>query len=136
MSNYILCVEDNVNDIQLIKRVFDRELAHIPIRYLKNGEEALKLFENEDFLVHLPTLILLDIKMRGISGLQVLEKIKQNEKLSKIPVVILSSSVQQSDLDKAYGLHVNSYVEKPKDYQQLKSTLKLLSDYWFNVNKN
>ena len=136
MKKFIVTIEDNPNDIQLIKRIFDREIKDVSLQHIASGEEAIKVIEDSNNFVNLPSLILLDIKMKGINGLKVLKQLKKHQHLQKVPVVIFSSSVQLSDLEKAYELKVNSYIEKPKDYQQLKDTVKMLVNYWLHYNKN
>ncbi|GLB49662.1 response regulator [Neptunitalea lumnitzerae] len=136
MSKYILSIEDNANDIQLMRRIFNKDIPNVEIRHINNGEEALKIMKERNFLADAPSLVLLDIKMSGINGLDLLKQIKNNDSLRAIPIVIFSSSVQLSDLQRAYELSVNSYIEKPKDFQQLKETLKTITKYWLDLNKN
>lgn len=136
MSKYILSIEDNANDIQLMRRIFNKDIPNVEIRHINNGEEALKIMKERNFLADAPSLVLLDIKMSGINGLDLLKEIKNNDSLRAIPIVIFSSSVQLSDLQRAYELSVNSYIEKPKDFQQLKETLKTITKYWLDLNKN
>lgn len=136
MKKYILSIEDNADDIALMERIFCKEIEVADIQHIKSGEEALKNINETDFFVNYPSLILLDIKMKGINGLTVLKEIKKHKNLAKIPVIIFSSSVQKADVDKAYKYKVNSYIEKPKDYQKLKETVKVLVNYWLEYNKN
>lgn len=136
MSKYILSIEDNANDIALMKRIFDRDISNVFLKHITNGQEAMAAFKNEDYFKEYPCLILLDIKLSGFSGLDILEVIKSNRDFEKIPVVVFSSSVLKTDLDKAYRLRANSYIEKPKDFQRLKETVRTLVTYWLALNKN
>lgn len=136
MSKYILSIEDNPNDIQLVKRIFDRDIEGITIKHITSGKVAIESIRNKTLFEDFPVLVLLDIKLSGVNGLEVLKEFKEIEDYKRIPVIIFSSSVQYSDLQTAYELRVNSYIEKPKDYQKLKETVKLLTKYWVDLNKN
>lgn len=135
MSKYILSIEDNTNDIELMKRIFTRDIKNVNLKHITTGKEAIAAFESDHFFEQYPALILLDIKLSGISGLDILEIIKKNECFDHIPVVVFSSSVQQSDMKRAFKLRANSYIEKPKDFQQLKEAVRILVTYWLELNK-
>ena len=131
----ILFVEDNANDILLYKRVFDKEISNCHFRAVSTYDEYKELFRNESFIMNQPDLLLLDIKLREVSGLTILKEIKGDRIFEKIPVVIFSSSIERKDLETAYQYGANSYLEKPKTYVELKEVLKIISNYWLHLNK-
>ncbi|MAQ75650.1 MAG: response regulator, partial [Aquimarina sp.] len=98
-------------------------------------EDLLAALQEHNFIVSQPDLLLLDIKLKGISGLDILEYIRNKEVFNKMPIVMFSSSVQKVDLEKAYELGANSYLEKPKTYPELKETIKTITNYWLHFNK-
>lgn len=131
----ILFVEDNASDILLYKRVFDKEVENCHLFSVSTYDEYIELFKSEKFIRNQPDLVLLDIKLRGVSGLTILQEIKENSIFDKIPVVIFSSSIERSDLEKSYKYGVNSYLEKPKTYPELKEAIKTITRYWLHYNK-
>jgi CheY-like chemotaxis protein len=137
----ILLVEDDPDDLELTLRALRSEHLGNRIEVARDGEEAL------DFVfcrgAHSgrdpdaqPKLILLDLKLPKVDGLGVLEQIKQNPMTQAIPVVILTSSRQESDLVRGYQLGTNSYIQKPVDFDQFRSTIKQLGYYWLLVNQS
>jgi two-component system response regulator len=137
----ILMVEDNPNDAELtIRALRKRHLAN-PVFIAQDGQEAL------DFLFHqgvhaknetsgLPKVILLDLKLPKISGLEVLKAIKENEQTRTIPVVVLTSSREDPDVKSAYALGANSYVVKPVEFDQFMEALSSLGFYWLLLNES
>ncbi len=133
---HILLVEDNEGDIVLTIEAFDESKLQTHISVAKNGKEAIDfLFKRGLFSdVKTPDLILLDINIPIFNGHEVLEKIKSDPDLKKIPVIMLTTSSNQKDIDKAYEMHANSYVKKPIDMQDfLKSILKI-EDFWLQLS--
>lgn len=104
----ILLVEDNPDDIFMIKRAFEKAKIANPIDVVENGEKAIDYLEE-----NIPVLVLLDLKLPGISGFEVLKWIKSRERLRRVPVVILTSSQNRKDVNRAYDLGANSYIVKP-----------------------
>lgn len=136
----ILLVEDNENDVLLIKRAFRKAKIAPPMAIATDGDEALAYLartgEYADGQKYpIPLLILLDLKLPRRSGLEVLEWIRQQPKLRHLLVVVLTSSQENSDLDRAYELGVNSYLVKPVYFQDLVSLIELIDAYWFKTNK-
>ncbi len=137
----ILLVEDNPNDADLTMMALeDRNLANNVV-WVEDGQEAL------DFLYAKgkyeqrktdsnPKLILLDLRMPKVDGLEVLKEIKSNESTKQIPVVILTSSTEDEDIVEGYKLGVNSYVSKPVDFDEFSKAVSELGLYWMVVNKS
>ncbi|MEB3214397.1 MAG: response regulator [Leptolyngbyaceae bacterium] len=136
----ILLVEDDSNDILLIERAFSRVNVTHPIRVVKDGDAAIDYLSGSgvygDRDRHpLPALILLDLKLPRRSGIEVLEWIKQQASIRRIPVVVLTSSKESLDVDRAYDLGVNSYLVKPVNYTKLEQMIVALDAYWLQVNE-
>lgn len=134
----ILLVEDNPNDLELTLHALSASKLSNPVVVARDGAEALeRLFGSEDQapLPELPQLILLDLKLPKVDGLEVLERIKGDERTRAIPVVVLTSSSEGPDIDRAYSLGVNSYIVKPVDFGQFCETVKQLGMYWLLLNQ-
>jgi two-component system response regulator len=136
----ILLVEDNIDDAELAMRELKKTKMTCNLFHVKDGEEALdfifaagKYGGNRD-IQHLPKVILLDIQMPKVNGIEVLEKIKANPRTSAIPVVILTSSNQSPDIKKCYSLGVNSYIIKPVNFESYTQAIKELGLYWLLLN--
>jgi two-component system, response regulator len=136
----ILLVEDDPKDLRMTMRELQRENLQNKIHVARDGEEAL------DFLFcrgaysdrdphRPPRLILLDLKLPKVDGLQVLREIKARAETRTIPVVILTSSGEDRDKVESYQLGVNSYIQKPVDFDQFRQTIKTLGFYWLVVNR-
>ncbi|OUL19228.1 two-component system response regulator [Nostoc sp. T09] len=141
LSEYgILLVEDDSNDILFIQRAFRQAKLVNPIRIVKNGDEAIAYLAGEDGYgdretYPLPALILLDLKLPRRSGLEVLEWLRQQPILKRIPVVILTSSRESIDVDRAYDIGVNSYLLKPVKFPALIKMVEALDSYWLRLNQ-
>lgn len=131
----ILLVEDNPSDVDLTRRAFEK--AHIvnPLVVVEDGQEALDYLFGEGARDSLPALTLLDLKLPRISGLEVLQRIRGNPHTRRMPVVILTSSREESDLAASYDLGVNSYVRKPVDFEQFREAIGQLGLYWLVLNE-
>ena len=140
-SSYLLVVEDSDEDFEALNRVLDRHCElQIPLRRCYDGEEALDLlYHKGDYakteITVPPSLILLDLNMPGSNGREVLQQLKQDEQLKVIPVVVFTTSSNPKDIDTCYRYGANSYLIKPMNVQQLKSSVCLLLNYWFEVTK-
>ncbi len=129
----ILLVEDNPDDIELTTRAFRKNNLLNQIDIAKDGAEAIKhLKENRE----LPTVVLLDLKLPKVSGLEVLEFIRKNESTKFLPVVILTSSKEERDLIESYKLGANSFVRKPVNFDEFMNAVKELGLYWLLLNEN
>ncbi|MAW95584.1 MULTISPECIES: response regulator [unclassified Leeuwenhoekiella] len=134
-SNYILAVEDDENDITLMKRIFQKQMPDYSIKYISDGEEALEYLRSTKFREEPPRLILLDIKIPKVSGLELLKSIRLMDEYKSIPVVMLSSSDREDEIQLSYHLGANSYIEKPKTFTDLCKTLPAMMDYWIVYNR-
>jgi len=136
----ILLVEDNPDDVELTLHALRKENLANNIHVARDGEEALEfLFCNgahaERSMERPPKLILLDLKLPKVDGMEVLQRIKADERTKTIPVVILTSSKEERDLVKGYGLGANSYIQKPVDFDQFRQTVKSVGLYWLLINQ-
>jgi CheY-like chemotaxis protein len=135
-DNVILVVEDDDNDLLLIRRALEKARVGNTVKVAHDGAEALEmLLHGPGRLPKLPTVVLLDMKLPRVDGLEVLETLRGDERTRTLPVVILTSSDEQEDLLKSYRLGVNSYVRKPIDFSQFQETIGLLGLYWAIVNR-
>jgi two-component system response regulator len=136
----ILLVEDDPQDIELTLHALQRERLCNRIQVARDGEEALDFlfcrgsFAGRDASLH-PRVVLLDLKLPRVDGLEVLAEIKKNPRTAAIPVVILTSSREEKDRLMGYALGVNSYIQKPVDFEQFRDTIKQLGLYWLVVNQ-
>ena len=132
----ILLAEDDENDAWLVNRALFRAGIHNPVIVVRDGQEAIDYLEGMRHFADreqfpLPTLALLDIKMPRKNGLEVLEWVRHNGGgLRLLPVIIMSSSSIQEDIDRAYLLGVNAYLVKPTAFDELVDTLKTTTDFW------
>jgi CheY-like chemotaxis protein len=132
----VLLVEDDLNDIFLVKRAFKLPELKNPLQIVTDGEEAINYLKGEgkyaDRAVHpLPKLIVMDIKMPRRSGFEVLEWVKDSgRRLHRIPVVIVSSSDDPGDINRAYELGANAYMVKPMDFRAVEHLFQTITQYW------
>jgi two-component system response regulator len=137
----ILLVEDDPQDVELTLRAFRSENVQSRIEVVRDGEEALDyLFCRGDYQARLldqpPALVLLDLKLPKIGGLQVLHELKSSVACQSIPVIILTSSGEQRDIAESYRLGVNSYIQKPVDIGEFRRAIRTLALYWLGVNRS
>ncbi|MGC1936417.1 MAG: response regulator [Candidatus Acidiferrales bacterium] len=139
VSVEILLVEDNPADLELTLHAFGQNHIANRIQVARDGEEALDFvlcrntFKDRDPSTP-PRLILLDLKLPKVDGLQVLREIKGNPQTCSIPIVILTASKEERDLVEGYKLGVNSYIQKPVDFDSFRETVKHLGLYWLLIN--
>jgi two-component system response regulator len=136
----ILIVEDNPRDAELTIRALRKNNLANNVYVAEDGVEALDFFfcrgkyEKRNFNSP-PKVVLLDLKLPKISGLEVLKAVKGDERTRNIPIVVVTSSKQEPDMKEAYGLGVNSYVVKPVDFDQFINAMSSLGLYWLLVNE-
>ncbi|MFQ5953285.1 MAG: response regulator [Candidatus Omnitrophota bacterium] len=134
----ILLVEDNPADVELTLRALKKHNLANKVYTVKDGEEALDyVFCKGKYadINGIPKLVLLDLKLPKVSGLEVLREMKSNETTKIIPVVVLTSSKEEKDMVESYKLGVNSYIQKPVDFDKFLSTVSELGLYWLLLNK-
>lgn len=135
---YIFLVEDNEQDEILTIKALKKNKVLNDIKVARDGAEALDFLFNESALNYesqLPQLILLDLKLPKIDGLEVLRKIKSDLRTKLVPVVILTTSKEDRDLLSGYELGANSYVRKPVDFHEFSDVVKNLGTYWLILNE-
>lgn len=137
----ILLVEDNPSDIGLTERAFKKSHITNNLVIAQDGQEGLDYlfcqgnYANREDTVP-PMLVLLDLKLPKVDGLEVLRQIRNDPRTHRVPVVILTSSREEQDVAAGYDLGVNSYIRKPVDFQQFAEVIKQLGLYWLVINEN
>jgi two-component system, response regulator len=139
-SKTILLVEDNPSDIDLTKRALAKGRIANELAVAEDGQEALDyLFGTGIHAGHdvtsLPTVILLDLKLPRVDGLEVLRRIRADQRTKRLPVVILTSSQEEQDIATSYDLGANSYIRKPVDFLQFAEAIENLGLYWLVLNE-
>jgi two-component system response regulator len=134
----ILFVEDSEDDYEAAVRAFNKVNLHNPVNWCRSGSEALDfLAQRGDYAdpekAPRPGLILLDLNMPGLDGRKTLQMIKQDAKLRDIPVIILTTSADQRDIEHCYQIGANTYIQKPVSFDGLIDAIKRLKEYWFEV---
>jgi CheY-like chemotaxis protein len=137
----ILLVEDNMNDAELTIRALRKNKIVNNLIHLKDGASAIDfLFGKGEFagrnINHKPKIILLDLKMPKVDGIEVLKKVKTEILTKKIPVIVLTSSKENPDIEKAYALGANSYIVKPVEFDGFMKAIADLGFYWILMNQN
>ncbi len=131
----ILLVEDNPMDVDLTVRAFRRRKVTNPIAVARDGEEAVALIPRFEAGEPLPVVILLDLKLPKLHGLEVLKQYKRHDALRRIPVVVLTTSTEERDIQAAYDLGANSYIVKPVDFDKFMDVAAQIDLYWAVLNK-
>jgi CheY-like chemotaxis protein len=130
----ILLVEDNPADLELALLAFKKRSLAIPILVARDGEEALAFLPRWEADDPVPRLILLDLKLPRVSGLEVLRAFRAHPLVRWVPVVILTSSTEERDVALAYGLGASSYLVKPVDFDRFTQLTALIESYWCGAN--
>jgi CheY-like chemotaxis protein len=131
----ILIVEDNPFDLDLTLRAFSYQNLSNPIQVARDGEEALGYIEKWDQGASCPVVILLDLKMPRLNGLEVLQVLKSHSKYKTIPVIILTTSHESKDITTAYELGANSFIVKPVEFEKFIDVARQIDLYWRVLNK-
>jgi CheY-like chemotaxis protein len=131
-NKIILLVEDNPDDVQLTLRALQQNKILNQVEIARDGAEALDFLSKASVL---PTFVLLDLKLPRIDGLEVLKRIRADERLKLLPVVILTTSKEEQDIVKSYGLGANSYIRKPVEFEQFAEAVRQLGLYWLLLNE-
>ena len=140
LDKYIMLVEDNVDDIELTLRALTKANILNEVIVARDGEEALDYLlspeKDAGKMKHvMPVVILLDLKLPKVDGLEVLTRLRADERTRYIPVVILTTSKEDQDLLNGYRLGANSYIRKPVNFQQFTEAIKQLGLYWLVLNE-
>ncbi len=139
-NDYILLVDDNPRDVELTLAAFSRLSLDINIEVVNDGDQAIDfLYRRKKYADRQqgwPLLVLLDLKMPKVNGLEVLRQIKSDPDLLSIPFVVLSSSEQDRDIYESYGYGANAYVVKPIDFAEFTQTIKTIFNFWKNVSES
>ena len=135
----ILLVEDNEADVELTQRAFETEHLANHIEVVRDGEEALDFLFCRGAYAHRsftapPRLVLMDLKLPKVHGLEVLRQVKADPRTRAIPIIVMTSSTEEGDLVRSYHYGVNSYIQKPVDFQDFQKIVKTLGLYWLLVN--
>lgn len=131
----VLLIEDNFGDVLLTQKAFKSASITTDIRVADSGSKALAMLrrEGEYSNLPLPDLVLLDINLPGMTGTEVLEAIKSDERTQHIPVVIMTSSRAEMDVARSYRLHANSYILKPASLDRFAEVVRTLEQFWFGL---
>ena len=127
----VLLVEDNPSDVELTLRALQKRNLANRVVVARDGVEALQILEGP---APLPKVVLLDLKLPKLNGLEVLRRMKSDERTKRIPVVVLTSSHEEPDVEESYRLGVNSYVVKPVDFESFASAVAEVGLYWLLLN--
>ena len=131
----ILLVEDNPNDVKLAIHAFQKHHLANAIHVARDGEEAFDFLFSPSAEASQPKLVLLDLKLPKVDGLEVLKRIKVDPRTRTIPVVVMTSSQEESDLVEGYHLGANSYLVKPIDFEQFIEVIRHIGYYWLLLNR-
>jgi len=135
----VLVIEDSTEDFTALGRAFRKHGLRNPVLRCEDGDQALEYLQgygtNSQWPSDLPAIILLDLNMPGTDGRSVLETLKQDPQLFKIPVIIFTTSSNNEDIEECYRLGANSYVTKPINYSALEEKVRLIVRYWLEFNE-
>ena len=131
----VLLVEDNIGDVRLTQEALKEGKLAVNLTVAKDGVEAIEILQRKNGngnVLH-PDLILLDLNLPRKDGREVLKEIKNDQKLMRIPVVVLTTSEADSDILATYGLHANCYITKPVDMDRFIKIVTMLEEFWFTI---
>ena len=131
-TNTIMIVEDSADDFEAISRAFKINSISNPVNHFVNGEDAMNYLFANDSKDKLPALILLDLNMPKTDGRVFLKIIKNDDRFTDIPIIVLTTSLNDNDIEKCYENGANSYLQKPVRFEELVESIKKLKEFWFN----
>ena len=129
----ILLVEDNPDDVSITARAFEKGGVVSRLTVARDGQEVIDLLCGGDNSAARPDLVLLDINLPKMNGLDVLARVRATSAVATVPIVMLTASGRREDIERAYGLGANSYIQKPVVFEGLARTLDVIGQYWFEV---
>lgn len=129
----ILLVEDNPADVEITRRALRKGELRNRLTLARNGQEALDILFGHNGSAPLPGLILLDLNLPGVDGREVLEKIKADPKLKRIPVIVLTTSTREQDIVRTYDLGVNTFITKPVQFEDFIRIVAAIKEYWIGI---
>lgn len=137
---YILLVEDSAEDLELAERALRKGQPSLQIQVARDGVEALDFVFGEGAhagrdVALAPKVVFLDLKLPRVDGIEVLKRLKSDPRTSAIPVVMLTSSMEQQDVQRCYALGVNSYIVKPVTFERYTAAVQQLGSYWMQLNQ-
>jgi CheY-like chemotaxis protein len=140
LKEYILLVEDDSNDVVLIQRAFQKAGLNDRVRVVRDGEQAIDYLSGNGVYSDReqyprPYLVLLDLKMPGTNGFEVLQWARRQSELKRLLIVVLTSSNLQADVDRAYELGANSYLVKPIEFNEMANLIQRFEAYWSEMNR-
>ena len=130
----ILLVEDRATDVDLTKRAFAKRRLLNPIQVARDGEEALRYIDRWEAGEPTPVFVLLDLRLPKISGMEVLRQLKNHPTFSNIPVIVMTTSAEDRDVEEAYKLGCNSYIVKPVEFTKFMEVASQIEVYWCALN--
>src|SRR5437667_6307456 len=139
-EKFILLAEDDENDVALLERAFQKAGLRNVLKLVRNGEQAIDYLSGRGMYANrerfpLPFLLLLDLKMPGADGFEVLQWVRAEPELKRLLIVVLTSSKLQADVDRAYELGANSYLVKPVGFEEMVNLIKRFEIYWTEINR-
>ncbi len=139
-DKFILLAEDDANDVLLLERAFEKAGLGDSLKIVRDGDQALQYFDGRDSYADrkkfpLPFLLLLDLKMPGTDGFEVLQRLRQDPEFKRLLIVVLTSSNRQSDVDRAYEMGANSYLVKPVSFEEMANLIRRFEMYWTEINR-
>ena len=139
-DKFILLVEDDPNDVLLLERAFQKAGLQNLLKFVRDGAQAMDYLSAQGIFADrqkfpLPFLLLLDLKMPGMDGFEVLQWVRAQPELMRLLIVVLTSSNLQSDVDRAYELGANSYLVKPVGFEEMVNLIKRFEIYWTEINR-
>jgi two-component system response regulator len=137
MKKWILLVDDSADDVELTRLALEENNIPSPVIVARDGTEALALLSREriEELGEFPAVVLLDLNMPKLDGMEVLRRIRDDQRTRLVPVVILTSSEEERDLIETYKLGANSYITKPVDFGEFLAAMQHLGFYWLLLNR-
>jgi CheY-like chemotaxis protein len=134
ISHHILLVDDSTLDVDLFERAIRKTTSNIKLEMARDGDEALACLKQWESGAPLPIVILLDLQMPKVNGLEVIRALKSHPRFKTIPIVVLTSSNEIANIQQAYDLGANSYIMKSVDYDEFARAVALIHHYWCQLN--